>query len=98
MTSTTGDLRAFCATHLELPAAKKALAHLDSPTAALDTESLRAVLEAVITAVRATAIAHVELADNTATTCRSHAAALTSALRGLDDALTRISPEAPGPR
>ncbi|WP_219418588.1 hypothetical protein [Pseudonocardia nigra] len=99
VTSTIADLRVFCAAHLdELPAAKRALAHLDSPTAALDAESLRKVLEAVITAVRATTAAHVELADNTATTCRAHATALTSALRGLDDALTRITPVAPEPR
>jgi hypothetical protein len=106
VTSTTGELRAFCAAHLDdLPAAKRALAHLDSPTAALDTDSLRKVLEAVIAAVRATTAAHVELAqdatgraENTAITCRAHATALTNALRGLDDALTRITPATPGPR
>lgn len=97
VTSTVADLRAFCAVHPELPAAKRALVRLDSPTAALDVEALRRVLEAVIVAVRATTAAHIELADNTTTTCRAHAAALTGALHGLDDALTRITPS-PEPR
>ena len=103
VTSTVRELRAFCAAHLgDLPGARKALAHLDSPTATLDADSLRTVLEAVVAAVRATTAAHVELAqaatgraENTAITSRAHATALTDALRGLDDALTRITPATP---
>jgi hypothetical protein len=96
--STATDLRAFCAAHPELPAARKAAAHLDSPTAALDLDALRTVLEAVIAAVRATTAAHVELADNTSALCRDHRAALSSALRGLDAALSRITADPPEAR
>jgi hypothetical protein len=91
------DVRAFCAAHPDLPAARRALAHLERPTTAVDIESLHTVLEAVLTAVRASTAAHVDLAEHTTTLCRDHSAALNSALRGLDDALTRISTARPAP-
>lgn len=86
------DVRAFCAAHHERHRARRVAAELDSPAAGVDVESLRAVLDAVIAVVRATAQAHVELADTTADTHKAHAATLTGALRGLDAALTTISP------
>lgn len=98
VTSTLADLRAFCAAHPELPAAGRAAAHLNSPTASLDIASLRSVLEAVLAAVRATTAAHRELADNSAVMCRDHSAALNSALQRLDHAVTRIFPIPPEPR
>lgn len=97
VTSTAADLRAFCAAHPELPAVKKATTQLDSPTAALDLDTLRTVLLAMIAALRATTAAHVELADHTSTLCRDHSAALSNALHGLDTALSRITPDQPDP-
>jgi len=78
--------------------------HLDHPAASLHTAELRALLGAVVTAVRAATAAQLDLAQttagqtqDTATACSAHAAALTSALGGLDDALTWITPPTPDP-
>jgi transposase-like protein len=102
---TINDLRAFCAAHAELWATRTVLAHLDNLAANLDTDELRAVLGAVVTAVHAATAAHLHLAqtsagqaENVAASCRAHAAALAAAVRGLDDALTRISQPPPPDR
>lgn len=102
---TVADLRAFCAAHPTLRAAGAALARLDHPAADdLAAETLRTVLGAVVAAVRTTTAAQLDLAQtsagqaqNAAVTCRDHAAALASALGGLDDALIRIAPPSPDP-
>jgi hypothetical protein len=97
--STVAELRGFCAAHSELRATKAVLARLDSPAIELDPATLRGLLEAVLTAVRAATAAHLELAqtslehtETAVVTCRTHAAALTSALHGLDNALIRFAP------
>jgi len=96
VSSTVADVRAFCAAHPDLPAARRAVAHLDSPNTALDIESLRTILEAVLTAVRVSTAAHVELANHTTILGRDHSATLSRALHGLDDALTQITSARPG--
>lgn len=104
MTSTIANLRAFCAAHPELPGARRALAHFDGVT--VDTHALRTVLGVALAAFRAATAAQLEVAQSGATivgdamtACRAHAAALTTALNSLDEALVRIqrNPGSPEP-
>jgi hypothetical protein len=99
VSSTVNALRAFCADHGGLPAARTALARLNHPVIGLDPAEFQEVLAVVVAAVRAATAAHVELAqastglaDNAATVSRVHADALSRLLPDLDDAMTRLSP------
>ncbi|MGI9000481.1 MAG: helix-turn-helix transcriptional regulator [Pseudonocardia sp.] len=95
---TVGELRAFCASHPELPATRTVVANLDSPTATVDAEVLLAVLGTVVSAMRAATAAQLDVvqtsagqAENSAVICRAHATALAGALDGLDFALALIT-------